>query len=208
MKFDCFVFDFDGTVADTGDGVTASVKYSLEKMGFPPLNDSLLRSFIGPSLYSSYTATCKMTDEEAIRAIAHYRDFYMKEGVYRCHLYEGMEELLLSLSKVGKVCVASAKPQPQLNVATAHLGVDKIACCIVGADPSVKGNDKADLLLRAKKGDNPVMIGDSIYDIRAGKELGIATVAVSYGFTDEQTLKKENPDFIARTVEELKNILL
>ena len=208
MAWDCFVFDFDGTLADTGDGVTASVSYALEKMAYPPLNKAQLRSFIGPSLYSSFTATCLMSDGEAVEAINHYREFYIREGVYRCHLYEGMNELLVKLASRSKVSVASAKPQLQLDMAAAHLGVDKYACRIVGADPSVKSNDKADLLRRAMLSDNSVMIGDSIYDIRAGKELGIATVAVSYGFTSEDELLAEKPDFLAKTVAELEEILI
>ncbi len=208
MAWDCFVFDFDGTIANTGAGVTASVSYALEKMNYPALSESQLRSFIGPSLYSSFTATCKMTDGEAIEATDRYREFYMREGVYRCHLYDGMEKLLIKLSSLGKICVASAKPQPQLNVAVAHLGVDKIADIIVGADPTVKSNDKADLLRRAMSDSAAVMIGDSIYDIRAAKEVGVASIAVSYGFTSEEELAKENPDFIARSVLELEEILL
>ncbi len=208
MKFDSFIFDFDGTLADTGDGVMASVSYALEKMKHSPLPEQLLRSFIGPSLYSSFTGLCKMTDEEALAAIEHYREFYMAGGVYRCRLYDGIAELLQELSLVGSVSVASAKPQPQLNVATACLGVDKLAKLIVGADPTVKSNDKSDLLRRAIDGKSPVMIGDSLFDIRAAKAVGIPSIAVSYGFTDAETLALENPDYTAATVEELKRILL
>lgn len=208
MAWDCFVFDFDGTMANTGDGVTASVSYALKKMNYPALNERQLRSFIGPSLYSSFTATCKMSDSEAIEAIDRYREFYMREGVYRCHLYDGLEKLLTKLSSLGKISVASAKPQPQLNVAVAHLGVDKIVDLVIGADPTVKSNDKADLLIRANLGKNAVMIGDSIYDIRAAKQVGVASIAVSYGFTSADELKKENPDFLASSVAELEQILI
>lgn len=207
MRYDGFIFDFDGTVADTSEGIIESVCYALDKVGAPMLTHEQLLSFIGPSLYASFTTTVGLSDEVANKAVAYYREHYTPVAVYKCRLYDGMEKLLKELSKVAKVSVASAKPQPQLEIAVKHLGVDKYASVIVGADLSVKGNDKASQLLRAKQSDRPIMIGDSVHDIRSAKAVGMPVVAVSYGFTDEKTLKKENPDYIVSSVDELYKLL-
>lgn len=55
MKFDNVIFDFDGTLADTSPGVLGSVRYALETLGAPVPDEKVLRGFIGPSLYSSFT---------------------------------------------------------------------------------------------------------------------------------------------------------
>jgi phosphoglycolate phosphatase len=52
-----------------------------------------------------------------------------------------------------------------------------------------------------------VMIGDTIYDIEGGKENGLSTIAVNYGFGKEADLIKAEPDFFVESVEELFEIL-
>lgn len=208
MRFDGFIFDFDGTLADTSEGVLGSVEYAISQMGIPPLPPETLRSFIGPSLYYSFTQTVKMCEADALRAIELYRSVYKPHGVYQCRLYDGMAELIAELAEQSEVSVASAKPLEQLVLAVDHLGVDKIATKICGSDPTVRENDKADILRRALVGKRPVMIGDSPFDIKAAREVGIPSVAVAYGFTDKATLQSAQPDFIVDTVAQLKSLLL
>ena len=207
MKYDGFIFDFDGTVADTSEGILESIGYALEKVGAPKISDEQKFTFIGPSLYSSFTQTVGLSDEDANRAVSAYREYYTPIAVYKCKLYDGMEKLLCDLSKTAKVSIASAKPQPQLEIAVNHLGVNKYASVVIGADLSVKDNDKASQLLRAKQTENSIMIGDSIHDIRSSKSVGMPVVAVAYGFTDYETLAKENPDYIVKSVDELYQLL-
>lgn len=208
MRFDGFIFDFDGTLADTSEGVLGSVEYAIASLGLSPLSPQQLRSFIGPSLFHSFTKTVGMSEDDAMRAIGLYRSVYKPKGVYQCRLYGGMAELLTELASVGTVAVASAKPQEQLVLAAAHLGVDKIAAKVCGSDPTVRENDKADILRRAMVGSRPVMIGDSPYDIIAARDVGIPSVAVAYGFTDKAALIDAKPDFIADTVADLRQLLL
>ena len=73
LRYECCLFDFDGTVADTGEGIRRSVAYSLERMGRPALDEATLSRFSGPPLHDSYKEYCGMTDEDAYTAILRFR---------------------------------------------------------------------------------------------------------------------------------------
>ena len=65
LTYDYYLFDFDGTVADTGEGIRNSVAYSLKKLGRPALDRATLDRFVGPPLMDSYEEYCGMNDAEA-----------------------------------------------------------------------------------------------------------------------------------------------
>ncbi len=209
MRYDGIIFDFDGTLADTSEGVLESLVYALDKLGVPVPPREKLNGFIGPALFLSFQNIIGLSPADAEKAVAFYREIYLPQNVYHCKLYDGMKELLGELKAAGfKLAVASAKPQSPLDIVTKHLGIDGCFDRIVGADPQVKSNDKEELVRRALVGEKPVMVGDAVFDVRAAKATGIASVAAAYGFTARETLQKENPDFIADSVKELKEILL
>lgn len=209
MKYENIIFDFDGTVADTGEGVLSSVRYALEKTGVIPPGEEVLRKFIGPTLYRSFRDLIGLSREASLKAIDLYREYYIPHGVYMCKLYEGIEETLCALKESGyKLSIASAKPQRQLEIAVNHLGITHYFDKIVGADPSSISNDKDYILEQAKLSDRVVMVGDSPFDMQAAKRLGFDTIAVLYGFSSEQVMSAENPTFTAQDCNEIRKILI
>lgn len=119
-----------------------------------------------------------------------------------------MKELLKELSDKGiPLAVASSKPQVSLDVVVKYLGIEGFFDKIVGAELSVKSSDKLTLVKRAALESNNIMTGDAVFDIRAARQAGFTSVAVTYGFNDRETLLKEKPDFIADNVSDLKEIL-
>ena len=86
LRYDCYLFDFDGTIADTGEGIRNSVAYCLERMGRPALDEAVLNRFIGPPLHDCFMQYCGMTDAEAEQAIRIYRERYVDVGLYESHL--------------------------------------------------------------------------------------------------------------------------
>ena len=187
-KYDCVLFDFDGTVADTGEGIRKSVAYSLEKLGFPPLPEATLSRFIGPPLHDSYMEFCGMDDDQAEAAIAAYRERYVDIGLYESRLYPGMAMLLRALHAAGAwVAIASAKPQFMLERLAKHFGIDKYLSAISGTGLSRHSADKRDLILAAlPEGADPkrvCMVGDRRFDIEAAVALGMAGAGADYGYS-------------------------
>lgn len=212
MKYDTAIFDFDGTVFDTGEGITTNIARTLKEMNYSPLKEETLKKFIGPSLLVSFKKYCGMDDETAIKAIYVYRREYDENGFKFAKPYPGMFELIEYLRSVGvKTVVASAKPQYILDPTVAYFDLNKYFDKIVGSEQEGRpDNDKKTIVARGMIGKRCVMIGDSPYDIDGGRDNGIDTIAVTYGFgfTSREEAEKTRPTYIAESVDDLKKILL
>ena len=110
-KYDYVIFDFDGTVTDTGEGILKSLQYSFEQMGDPVPDLSDLKKFIGPPIHYSFVTFYGVKEEDVGKYIEKYRERYRKIGIYECCLYDGMLDTLKTLKENGvKIGIASSKP--------------------------------------------------------------------------------------------------
>ena len=201
MRYDYYLFDFDGTIADTGEGIRRSVAYSLEGVGRPVPGDEVLNRFIGPPLHDSYVDYIGMTDAEAEEAIGVYRERYVDTGLYESRVYPGVASLLRALKARGAwVAIASAKPQFMLERVTEHFGLRDCFDAIVGVGLGRHSADKRDLLLAAlPEGADPAcacMVGDRLYDIEAAKALGMTAVGADYGYSLPGELEAAGADAV------------
>ncbi len=213
LKYYCCLFDFDGTVADTGEGIRRSVTYSLERMGKPALDEAMLSRFIGPPLHDSYKEYCHMSDEEADTAILRYRERYVDIGLYESQLYPGIKSLLKALNEAGAyVGIASGKPQFMLERLAAYYEIDCWLDTIVGAGLDRHSADKRDLILRAipqgVESKRACMVGDRHFDIEAACALGLGAIGVNYGYALPGELIRSGADVVFDSVEALARYLL
>ncbi len=190
-KYDYVIFDFDGTVVDTGEGILKSLQYSFSEMGreIPDLND--LKKFIGPPIHYSYTTYYGVSEEEVGEYIKKYRERYRAKGIYECALNDGFPEIIDSLHKNGvKVGIASSKPESLIYDVANYLGVTEKFDAIVGVQMDDSNHSsKTGLVLEAmKKLDAEdkkkiLMVGDRCYDIdgAAGAEVDSCGVLWGYG---------------------------
>lgn len=110
-KYSSVFFDLDGTIIDSGEGVSNSVLYALKKFGIEETRQNALR-FIGPPLANSFKEFYGFDDEKATRGIEIYREYYREKGIFECYLYDGIKELLLWLKNEGyKVVLCTSKPE-------------------------------------------------------------------------------------------------
>ena len=125
-NFDAVLFDFDGTVADTGEGVFLCVRHAIEVHGLKQPSDSEIRRFIGPPMIVSYrTLYPQLCDDEIQSLMQSYREKYAEVGLYKYKLYDGITELLRKLNEAGiKTAVASSKPQEALTNIIKVIGID------------------------------------------------------------------------------------
>lgn len=213
LQYDYYLFDFDGTVADTGEGIRRSVAYSLEKMGFAALPEATLSRFIGPPLHDSYVEYCGMTDDEAEAAIAAYRERYVDVGLYESALYPGMATLLRALKRGGAwVAIASAKPTFMLERLAKHFGIDQYLDAISGTGLDRHSADKQDLILAAlPEGadlSRACMCGDRRFDIEAAKALGLAGIGADYGYSLPGELSEAGADAVFERLGDMTAFLL
>ena len=214
-KFDYVIFDFDGTVVDTGEGILKSLQYSFREMGreVPPMED--LKKFIGPPIHYSYTHFYGVSEDEVGDYIRKYRERYKIKGIYESHLYDGMKELLESLKKKGvKLGIASSKPEHLIYSVADYLGITDFFDAIVGvkvddSNHSTKAGlvTEAMKLLDAEDKSKVLMVGDRKFDIDGAAGAGVKSCGALWGYGDEEEFRAHNADFIISAPEDVEKLI-
>lgn len=212
------LFDLDGTLTDSREGICKSVQYALVKMGLqaPELKD--LECFIGPPLKTSFREFYGIEGEDAKKATAYYRERYSVVGKYENMPYPGIKELLKNLKAAGYVlAVASSKPEIYVEDILKHFELYDYFHYVTGSDMEGKRGEKEDVIEEAfaRMGLGPeerkktaVMVGDRHFDINGAKFFGIDSIGVTYGFAKDGELQDAGATFVVNTVEELQELLL
>ena len=134
MRFESILFDLDGTLTESGPGITRSVQYALHRMGIEEQDLGKLEPFVGPPLNLSFRERYGMNEEESAQAIHYFRERYDTSGVYENRLYPGVRELLSRLHKAGvRLAIASSKPEPMVHKVLEHFGIEGDFNVIVGS---------------------------------------------------------------------------
>lgn len=210
--FDYVIFDFDGTVADTGEGILKSLQYSFTAMGDPAPDLSDLKKFIGPPVYYSYTHFYGISEEKVDLYIKKYRERYREKGIYESEVYPGLENLIISLKEQNiKVGIASSKPESLIYSVADYLEITDMFDAIIGVkSDNSKHSTKAGLISRATEElgatdkDKVLMVGDRLFDIDGAHEAGVKCCAALWGYGNREEFEEHNADFI---VEQPKDIL-
>lgn len=215
MVYNSIIFDFDGTICNTGEGIIKSVQYALEAFGYPlPENDKDLSVFIGPPLVTSFMKHYGCDKEKAEALVVKYRERYTETGVYESELYPEIKRLLHALKADGvKIAVASSKPKVFIEVLLKKFEIMKYFDSVCGVEFNSDCETKASIIARAlkeldSKPENALMIGDTHFDIEGAKENSIASVGVMWGFGSEEEFKAAGADFIAEKPFDIESIAL
>lgn len=210
---DYILFDFDGTVFDTAEGITKCVQYALNKMGIEAELSELM-CFAGPPLVEMFAQKYGMDTEQAKKATELYRERYKPIGWKECKPFEGMHELMLKLKKEGKkLAIATSKPQhlaEQILDAYNMLDDFDIIC---GAEFDGTRSQKWEVIefVLNKFGitaDDAVMVGDRKYDVIGAKKCGLDCVGVRFGYAEEGELEEHGVVYVAENTEDLFEYLM
>ena len=212
--YDIILFDLDGTLTDPGIGITNSVAHALAHWNIEVSDRAELYKFIGPPLSDSFMRYYGFSEEDAIRAIAVYREYFSVKGLYENEVYPGIPELLESLKAQGKtVVLATSKPEKFAVEILRHFGLYDYFDIIAGASMDESRNKKADVIAYAiSQMNHPdlsrlIMIGDREHDILGAKQMGIDSIGVLYGYGDRPEHEKAGATYIAEKVEDILPLL-
>ncbi len=206
-------FDLDGTLSNSSKGIMKAIKYALKNFDVEIEDESFLKRYIGAPLVDCFMEFNGFTLEQANEALRYYRDYYLTVGRFDNSLFDGIRELLKSLNDKGVKCVvATSKPTDFMGNDIEYLGLRKYLYTAFGATFDSSRRKKKDIIKYGLEKLNAnalecVMVGDHHNDIIGAKENGIKSVAVTYGYGVKRELLSYQPDYIANSVEELKNLL-
>ena len=215
-KYDYVIFDFDGTVTDTGEGILKSLQYSFEQMGDPVPDLSDLKKFIGPPIHYSFVTFYGVKEEEVGKYIEKYRERYRKIGIYECCLYDGMLDTLKKLKENGvKIGIASSKPISLIYDVMNYLKITELFDAVVGTQfDDSNHSGKKDLVLQsmaelgADDKSRVLMVGDRYFDIDGAAGAGVDSCGVLFGYGNEQEFKEHGATYIVATAQEIVDIAI
>lgn len=205
------LFDLDGTLTDSGEGIINCAILALEHFGCPIPDREEMRSFVGPPLHESFIRHGVPADqaEEAIRV---YRSRYIPIGAYENTPYPGIRELLEHLKQQGHTLyVATSKPEEMSVKILQHFDLAKYFDLICGATMDTSRSSKEDviayLLEKSGRRADTVMVGDTRFDILGAAAHGIPAIGVSWGYGSVEQMQLAGAAAIAESVEELEQML-
>lgn len=209
--YQCVVFDMDGTLVNSYEGIDAAYRWACQQMDIPFPGEGFVYRAIGAPLLLVWQEACGLSPRDAQRAAAYYRDYYARAGQKQAELYGGMTDVLQKLKKAGlSLCVATLKQEGFAKEILRGFGVLSLFDTVRGMDQN-DSLTKAGLILECIRDSgasrrSTILVGDSEYDADGAKKAGVDFLAVTYGFgfrngeipPEDASLIAESPDDIAR----------
>lgn len=208
--YEIAVFDVDGTLLDTTEGVIAAVEYTVDRMGLHPLDRKTLLTFIGPPIQDSFARVYGLTGDILQEMATIFRESYKNDHLYKALPYDGIYDVCNSLLERGvKIAIATYKRQDYAESILKYFHFDRYSNIMYGADHENKLK-KVDIIRKCMDDlgihdySRALMIGDSSHDAMGAKQIGMDFLGVTYGFdfkTKEDVARFPSVGSASRTVE-------
>lgn len=188
-QYKLIIFDLDGTILNTTEGILLSVSHTIQKYGLPMPSEEILRSFIGPPIQVSFKNLYELPDDTIQEMAVAFRNCYSStEYLYKAFPYDGIYELFFQLKVHGyQIAIATYKREDYAIRLLRKFHFDKYTHIMFGGDNENKLKKK-DIILKCLTMANitdrqkAIMVGDTEHDANGAKELGIDFIGVTYGF--------------------------
>ena len=205
------LFDLDGTLTDSGEGIINCAQYAFRQMGYPVPKREEMGVFVGPPLWQSFIKF-GIPPERADEAVEVFRSRYIPIGKFENTPYPGIRELLEALKSQGhRLFVATSKPEVTAIEVLEHFDLARYFDLICGASMDDSRTTKSEviafLLEQNRRIDNAIMVGDTAFDVTGAAAHGIPTIGVAWGYGEAADMKKAGAVAIADTPEMLLELL-
>ena len=213
-EYKYIIFDLDGTLSDSKQGIINSVHAACNKLGFKIEESFGFGSNIGIPLQEYFREIIGIPADMTDKAVYYFRDYYGKKGVYENKLYPGIERFLSLLYQSAQLYIATSKLEKYALVALDYLDIRKYFTGIAGADAAGIYADKTGLIKKIltlnniANNESVVMIGDRKMDIEAAANCNIDSAGVTYGYGSQKEIEAAGPTYIVNNVDELGILIL
>jgi len=210
MSIRHLIFDLDGTLIDSSEGVVEAVNYSLRRLGQPEQQPAAIKRYIGFPLENMYPA---FTDAPVAELRRHFQVKAAETVVASTVILDGVEPTLRRLQKLGySMAIATTKIKLHVDRILTKFGWESLFEATVGGDEvtSVKPHPDAFLLALKRMNAKPqetLVVGDTINDILAARAVPMKAVAVLYPYADSRDMLELAPDYYIESIAELDSIL-
>lgn len=210
--YNLVIFDLDGTLLDTIGDLAAAGNHTLKEMGKPQHGENEYKLFVGngiPKLIERMLPPNHSAEEEA-RALEIFSEYYGKHKSDRTKPYEGMRELLETVTAAGVTCVCNTNKAQEFSAELIKRAYGDFIREVAGAGRGfpVKPAPDAALELIGRYGGKTLYVGDSGVDMQTAANAGVDACGVLWGFRSRAELESFSPRYIAQSVGELRGIIL
>jgi len=210
FPYDTVVFDLDGTLFDSEQGILSSILHTMDTLGKPVPKELDMREMIGPPLLDSFIYKLHLSPELAGRAMALYRDVFSREGMYQYAVYPRIRAILQTLRQGGVfLAMATSKPITPTRTLLKYYGLLHFFNRIIGPEDTGPATDKPNLLRLAlpERRGRAAMVGDRRYDMEAAVACKVDGIGAAYGFGSIDELCKAGATHIAPDTAALQTLL-
>ncbi len=207
------LFDLDGTITDSSEGIVNSIKYALSRLGFPEEPTEKIKQFIGPPLQQTFKINYGIDDYQ--NAVTIYREYYAEKGIYENRLYDGIVAVLDQLKNEGyTIGLATGKPTYYSHIILKHFKIDHYFDAVVGSNMDGTRGEKPEIIRDVlaelnydKELHEVVMIGDRKHDVHGAHHHQIKCIGVTYGYAEGNELIEAGAAHIVHHPSELLALL-
>ena len=202
------LFDLDGTLTQSEEGIWNCARHALAQMGFPEPDAATLRKFLGPPLMWSFQNLAGMTEEQALQAQTIYRERYNDVGLFENRVYPGIRYTLRCLKKAGiHMGVVTGKPEKPTKRILEHFGIAPYFESVLCATGNKAEKEEMIRDSLPEGYGEAWMVGDRKFDMEGGCKAGIHTLGVTYGYGSEEELLSSGAEKLAHTPREIAEVL-
>ena len=187
-KYKLIIFDLDGTLLDTSEGILSSVEFAIKQKGKTLPDGEILKTFIGPPIQNSFAKTFDITGTELDDMALCFRNHYKDYDLLKAKPYDGIYKLCNDLKTHNYLLgVATYKREDYAKKILEYFHFNNYISVICGSDFNGKLT-KAEIIKNSisvtgiKNYKDVVMVGDTKHDAIGAQSLGIDFIGVTYGF--------------------------
>lgn len=192
-KYELIIFDLDGTILDTSQGIFNSVRYTEKEMNFSPISDESLKEFVGPPPQLMYMKMYGVDEATAFVATQKHREYGKSKAIYEATVYPQIRSLLIDLKNKGyKLAVSTLKSQEIAEQILNNFGLIQYFDAIEGMDVKeslTKCMTIQNAIRQTETSGKVLMVGDSWFDYEGAVQANIDFVGVLYGFGFQEEKK-------------------
>lgn len=211
MQYKNILFDFDGTLADTREGIIRTVQGTLERMSLPAADPVAIASTIGLPLAECFRTATAVPPSRVEEATALYRQIFPSLALDHITLFPRVAETLARMRDEGRVmAVVSSRHRMSLYPLMTQLGIDRYIPLshTYGEDENLRPKPAPDLALKALadlgiEASQTLVVGDTVYDLGMGAAAGCHTCGVTYGNQSRQKLLSACPQLVVDSLADL-----
>lgn len=208
------VFDLDGTLIDSAPDIVVAVNRTLRNHGKNILDDATVIAHIGEGLKKLLADLFlgeNLSPAEVINLEMEFLRIYEEEMFTRTRIFPGVESFLSSYE--GPVAIITNKNELPAKAILKHLGLNRFPWVNVFGADTLEERKPSPLPLNTMMGlaghdrTNTLMIGDGIPDMVSAQRAGVSALAIEFGYTAPELLKKYEPRAFLRGYHEFSRVL-